>query len=423
MRATLLAFTASLAAGALAAWGLHREAAPPAPAEASASPAPRAKPARKLSKDDLNQLVADANQGQPDDPGLVNPLTPRLADWSTAEIRSALEEFLVSPDCAIESEDGIYIAGLLAGEWMRRDMDAALRWFESIPSETVRGDLSVYVSQYWPQERAAEALAYVVAHPDLFSGFGGASSYRIVLRSLSSAATRGVKEFTECLALAQANGLPVHTEGVPLPEDFDFAALAESDEIRKLATEKGKYFFAEAWLKKDREAAFAAIAALAEENKTNPARSLVALDQGPVPAEELKARIDLYTGWLQDREPAERDGMLESTVRQFSIRPAAIHALAESLQDPAQREQVHLHALAGVRDLGVAEAMKHLDTFREPADRLDLLESFEAKPLAYFPRGKMNAKQEENFRKTLESWGADAQRSDRIVARIQEIMK
>ena len=41
--------------------------------------------------------------------------------------------------------------------------------------------------------------------------------------------------------------------------------------------------------------------------------------------------------------------------------------------------QVHLHALAGVRDLGVAEAMKHLGTYREPADRLDLLESFEAK--------------------------------------------
>ena len=423
MRATLLTFTASLAAGALAAWGLHREAAPPAPAEASASPAPRAKPARKLSKDDLNQLVTAAKEAESADPSSLNPLAPRLAGWSTTEIRSALEEFLASPDCAIQNEDGIYLAGLLTGEWMRRDMESALKWFEAIPSQTVRGDLSVYVSQYWPPDRAEEALAYVVAHPELFSGLGGASSYRTVLRALNSAATRGVKEFTACLALAQANGLPVHPEGVPLPADFDFAALAASEEGQKLAADKGKYFFAEAWLKQDREAAFAAITALAEESKNNPVRSLIALDQGLVPAEELRTRMDLYTGWLEGREPEERDRMLESAVRHCAIRPEVLHALAEGLQDPSQKEQVHLLALDGMRDLGVAEAIKHLATYREPADRLDLLENFEARPLAYFPRGKMNPKQEENFRKTLADWGADAERSDRIVARIQEIMK
>lgn len=66
--------------------------------------------------------------------------------------------------------------------------------------------------------------------------------------------------------------------------------------------------------------------------------------------------------------------------------------------------------------------MQHLSSYRNPADRLKLLENFEPLPPSQFPRGKMKPEQETAFRATLAEWGADAQRSDTIVARLQGIL-
>ncbi len=422
MKPALIAFTASLAAAALAAWALQGKPLATAPTGAGPAPPSRAKETRKWTTADLDKLVTEAGAGDPADHLTFNPLAPRLAEWSTAEIRRALDDFLASPDGATEASDGTYMAGLLTAEWMRRDLDAALKWFESIPSQILRGDLSTYVSQYWPPERSEEALAYAVQHPEFFSGYGGVSSWRIVVPALDSAATQGTEEFIKCLTLARQSGLTIMSEGVSMPPDFDFAALARSSEVAGMAARDGRYFFAEAWLKQDRETAFAAIAALAEANEGNPASNLFSLHEAPPPEEETRARTALYLDWLEAREPEERRTLLEQAVKTFTLRPQALQSLAAGLEDPADREFVHERAVRSVRDLGIKETMQHLSSYRDPADRLNLLESFEPLPPSQFPRGKMRPEQEAAFRATLSEWGADAQRSDTIVARLQGIL-
>ncbi|HEY1121143.1 MAG TPA: hypothetical protein VGE67_06065, partial [Haloferula sp.] len=149
MKLTLSIFAAGILIGALA--GDLTERKPPAPLAAAPPPKPatREEPRKpkKWSTNDLHEL-ATSDKSENLQNG-SNPLRHELAAWTNEELEAALNEGLKTPGAAVEFGKVQSIMGHLLREWMKRDFDSALKWFEGMTSESVRGGLSVCIAMGW----------------------------------------------------------------------------------------------------------------------------------------------------------------------------------------------------------------------------------------------------------------------------------
>ena len=89
--------------------------------------------------------------------GLANPLAEELADWSTAEIRAALEESLKSPACRMPGDPASRLPHFLMGAWIQRDFAAARAWFESLDPGKAKEQMASAMAIHWPRDRGGEA--------------------------------------------------------------------------------------------------------------------------------------------------------------------------------------------------------------------------------------------------------------------------
>ncbi|WP_035601806.1 hypothetical protein [Haloferula sp. BvORR071] len=414
MKALLPLFASGLITGGAVAWQKNR---PPAvvPGVASAPQSPVSKaPPKKWEVRNFIDLINDA----PELDESSNFLAPQLTDWSDAELQKALNEALASPDCVLDGSSSKILARMLVAEWMRRDLTSALAWFEAIPSETMRSELASAVSFYWPLDKAEEGLAYAVTHPEFFAGNGGTHAWKIVHRALESAAKRGPEAVVACLATVRESKLPISGGDLQFPANFDFQTLANSQEVEELWKKGRGIFFAEAWLKQDRNAAFDCIAAASK----NPAAQLLTLNS-VLPAAEVTERTTLLAGWIDGADEAQREERIEDILKSCLVRPDALETLGKTLKDPADRDQIHSGALRGIRTIGAKTAFAHLEAYGDGAQRLDLLETFEPLPPLLMPRGRMTAEEVSSLREKLGSWGASPERTENIITRLQGILK
>ena len=423
MKDPLIVFTTSLIAGGSVAWSLREPPPQPTRPEIAPAPSPRAPEPRKWGGEDFMKLIAEAGTLPLADGETFNPLANQLASWGDEEIRKALDEIVASPESVLDSGPGHELARNLIAEWMRRDLSAALAWFESIPSELTRGELSGSVSFNWPAEKAEEGLAYAAKHPGFFSGNGGSNSWKIVNRAIGSAAKRGPDAVAACLALVRENGLLLSGDPAEFPPGFDFAALAANPEVALLREKHERIFFADAWLRQDPEAAFEAITASALTRDGNPVRDLFSTGGSKQSAGEIEMRARLLADWLGNTDADSRRGLIEKSVKEIVMRSDILEALVKNLAEPGDRELVHAEAFCSIRSIGTAAALTHLEAYGDPTARLELLESFEARKPVVFGRGKMTSEEEGVLRRKLAEWGASPEKTERIVGKLHGILK
>ena len=104
-----------------------------------------------------------------------NPLGGKLADLTSEEITDALNASLTDPTCMLRNGAGEGLANFLLAEWMRRDFDAVLAWFDQLEPRSVKSSLIQKIGNLWPADKSEEGLALVRANLSLSSGSSSTS--------------------------------------------------------------------------------------------------------------------------------------------------------------------------------------------------------------------------------------------------------
>lgn len=339
-------------------------------------------------------------------------------DWTTEEIESALNEGLGVPERVIPSSRASEMMGTLLREWVRRDLDGALAWFEKLPFEGLRNEFGSCLAASWPKERAEEGLAYVFTHPRLFDSKGGTSSGFIIQIAIESAAEKGPAAVAEVLVRVKEHHLtPRYAEGWRFPAGFDFAKLAASPAARELG--QGYAFFAGVWMSCNREEAF---------------RDLVASGDGKVSMENLFADVMPHNGAINHQAATERakwiagkmggiesgrQGVLaEQAVETFVDSPDTLAAFTTALSNEEVRQAVSSKALKALAQKSMETAMAYLEATESPDRRLAALEALETDS---YRRWRQNKEWERRVREKLASWNAGSERRDAIVKHLKEV--
>ena len=88
-----------------------------------------------------------------------NPLADELADWSNAEIITALDDCLHNPDVIIPGGSGFLVDHYLFDQLLLRDFDSGLEWFEQVESRPAQARLSTALSFRWPADQGEQGLS------------------------------------------------------------------------------------------------------------------------------------------------------------------------------------------------------------------------------------------------------------------------
>ncbi|RYD46733.1 MAG: hypothetical protein EOP83_29155, partial [Verrucomicrobiaceae bacterium] len=165
----------SVVAGVAIGWSTARDPDKPAVASTPAPSSPREASKPLWSAEDFLKSASDRRNNYA---AIHDDL---LIDWTNDEIRAALDASLTNPDCVLRGGTLTQVPRILLGEWMKRDLTAAVTWFESLDSSTAQQRLASHLSDQWPPDKGAEGLAFLKAHRDLFRGGTGARIVQINL--------------------------------------------------------------------------------------------------------------------------------------------------------------------------------------------------------------------------------------------------
>lgn len=97
-----------------------------------------------------------------------NPIAKKLEDWTEEDLRANLEASLREPDFMLRNSVGEGIGTMLLAEWLSRDVDAAVAWFDNLSSPAMKGNLAVGLMDLWPRNHAQEGRAFFAANRRLF---------------------------------------------------------------------------------------------------------------------------------------------------------------------------------------------------------------------------------------------------------------
>ena len=97
-----------------------------------------------------------------------NPIAKKLSDWTDDELRMNLEASLRDPDFMLRDSVGEGVGTMLLAEWLRRDLSAALAWFDGLSSPAMKGNLADGLMDLWPRNHADEGRAFFAANRQLF---------------------------------------------------------------------------------------------------------------------------------------------------------------------------------------------------------------------------------------------------------------
>ncbi|MCP5549087.1 MAG: hypothetical protein H7A50_17125 [Akkermansiaceae bacterium] len=336
-------------------------------------------------------------------------ITGRLADWTTGEILAALDASLENPDCVLGPH--AWAVDLLFGELMKRDIELAVRWFDDIPIDVMRGRMASGASYRWPAEHAERGLGFVLSHKDLYPH---GAAWSILVKNMEARAVQGPESLGELLQTFAEENLDLDF-GNPtkLPEDFDFQAFVGTEGFLLQKDKSAVKSMLNGWLASDREAAFAWCVA------NNDIESLI----GMLPMDYADGRADVE--WLGEKLSTLDDEQAARLFGGVSARlnrdPRSAAAFANGARDPGLRERALEICARCVLRGDVEFALTQLEGIPDAGRRVEILVSMVPIPseLQSFGRSPVTAEKQELLRGTLADWGADERQIETVLKNVK----
>ncbi len=350
-----------------------------------------------------------------------NPVSEELKAWSDEELRAALDGALADASSALSNGRASTVIGWLIQEWMSRDPDAVVAWFEGLGAESKKRRLASWLGAHWPKERGEDGLALVIRNREFFDPPGAISSWAFVQLAIESAAQRGPAALDAVLAQLRIQKLdPRYGNPGSFPKGFDFSALAASPAAAAFLAE-GNAFFAGEWMKEDPEEAFEyfkATLTLEDRNGVGKLFDDVLPRSGDLDPDAATGRAEWLASKLNTIEPADRRKIALDTVKALWEHPAVAGGFVAALEDPDDRLEASRVAATSVFERGIEPAMEFFEATGD-ARRLELLETATIGQ----PEWKtwMREKDERLLRERLAAWNASQERIDAIVRSMKEV--
>ena len=342
-------------------------------------------------------------------PGYSGAADDGWEEWSEEELRRALDDGVRDPDWVQRpSSSGDVIRGMF-GEWLRRNPDRALEWFESLVSDTMKHHLGSTLAMNWPKNRRSDGLKFVIDHRDVFDSGGTTSSGELIKGAVEEAAARGPQALLELFASLKENQLdPRYSSGWKFPAGFDFAALFEG-------APKVPLFYAPAWIAQNREQAFDHLVAKGAANNGSIPLEAMFRDllpgTGAVDVPGCMERATWIAGRLEDLPEEHRVAVAAKMVSGFDT-PELLGAFTKGITDEAIRAQTATGAMEKMTAGGVAPTLAYLETAGNPEWRVQVLDALsENHGLAW----KLTPVAEGELRAKLAGWNLSPGRTDEII--------
>ncbi|WP_265594188.1 hypothetical protein [Haloferula sp. BvORR071] len=387
-----------------------------APARAvPVAPAALATPSReKWSSERLLQAARDWQV--PDFMSRANPLGEELAQWSEAELRAAITESFNSPDKLLPA--GQAVLRYLLQEFLRRDFDAGLAWFETAETPEFKRRLAWELARQWPVERAEEGFARAMVDRE-YLGKSAVFFQELLIEFHSRSGPAAV---WDALQRCRDQGLGA-TGGLlkPVADGFDFAGLLShpldslaKDDERTPGPALFEQRFIWEWYRQDRDKAFDWLVA------NRGAEALNAIWSG-YPGTPVEGHQQWLASKVEGLTPAQQDEFLKGSAASFASSPISLKLLAEATGSPGLREKMEALAVAGIRTGNPVMSLEVLELNPDPARRIALLETAPASVAdVYGNTGPgLNPKTEVQLRAKLAEWNASEAQIESIVARFK----
>ncbi len=335
-------------------------------------------------------------------------ISAHIANWTDEEILTALEEAAKLPDTLRRYDS---IATVLLEEYTRGDPDRALAWAMAQPPIFSRRFAQTVIGT-WPPDRVNDAIAFVRKNPDLF---GNKLPINLIYDSFSEAAKQGAAALISRMTELKEDGIPQYASySFDFPAGFDFAALLGSTDLQSLNLPMIQNAFLREWVKQNREGAFAWVL-----RNSGPA-ALIKL--GPSQFRGNGEHPRWIVGKLETLTPGQRAAFFEANSSLFLQPGWNSVAWINSAKLPEMKDALRSAAAQGIfigLDSYVDRGLQALSTLPDGESRLRALETME-------PRGDrtpLQAGAAQILRRQLTEWGADAARTDAIIARLKEKTK
>ncbi|MEO7099288.1 MAG: hypothetical protein ABI162_07990 [Luteolibacter sp.] len=346
-----------------------------------------------------------------------------FSDWTEDDLHAALDEGLSNPGSVFPSGPANEVMEQLLAEWIRRDPDTAVAWFEAIPSDSRKIAMAAMLARSWPKERAEEGLDYVFKHHDTFKTKNLICYSPIMVSAMDAAALRGPAAIDAMLVKLRENHLGTrYGSGWQFPQGFDFAALAELPEASRILG-KGDAFYAEAWFKQDRNEAFEYLMGGNEARGGDLTNSLY-LYACQLPDNSgsgtTAERLNWLAGKLDEFDPVTRRQVALHSVDVMDTAPAELARFAAALTDPEDRQAVNAAAVNKLMKGGIEPTLSFLDAVSDTGQRLDLLENatVDMYRTKFFVPG-----QQALLRERLAAWNTPVERIEAIVRHLKEAQR
>ncbi|HEY1120080.1 MAG TPA: hypothetical protein VGE67_00710 [Haloferula sp.] len=350
-----------------------------------------------------------------------NPLAEELADWSTEEIRAALEASLASPDCRMPGNPASGLPHFLMGAWMQRDFTAAREWFESLPSGKDKEKMAAALAMYWPEDKGNQAIDYLLANPEVMER----SKTSLLLHGIQSAVNQGPSALIALMTRLRKSGNDYPNvvgggfpSGIQYPADFDFATLMASDEFALLppSDASGAISTADAllskWHTRDREAAYDWLI----EHRGVEGFKTLAWNSAVDPTENMRWLTGKADALSAENKEAFRTSILTSWLRS----PEKLRQFAEATQDPNLAEAARRYGIQAMFFGATRGALPVIEGI-DAETRLRLLETAEldSSLMRYPYRQRLDSDDEALLRKKLTEWNASDEQIMTILSRFK----
>ena len=339
-----------------------------------------------------------------------NPLAGKLADWTSGEITDALNASLTDPACILHNGAGEGLANFLLAEWMRRDFDAALAWFDQLEPRSVKSSLIQKIGNLWPADKSEEGLAFVRANLSLSSG-----SDQILVNILGSRARQGAGAVEDLLKIMREEKIHFDvSQPIDFPADFDFSALAESEEFQTLWDRQGCTMFMRGWFGQDKDAAYDW---LLENHGVESLSSNMLMP----PDGNYQGYFKWMGGRIESLDPARRVEYVDHNRQDWLKFPDRLPSLADNITDPVllgELRTIGVQSLHGGNAVSVVPLLEGID---DPARRIEMLETTPPPDMdrTFLSRG-FTSGDEALLRRALVEWNAAPERIEAIIARFKK---
>ncbi|MES2440905.1 MAG: hypothetical protein V4584_17700 [Verrucomicrobiota bacterium] len=340
-----------------------------------------------------------------------HPLEEKLADWTDGELIAALNASLTDPDFALMSGAASGLDGFLLGEWMKRDFDAALAWYEKLESRSAKSRLAVQLCIFWPKEQAEQGFAFHQANRELFDAAVGAP---LLTNAFDRMAEKGPAALEKLLRVIREDGVGLKFENpVRFPEGFDFSTLVRGDEFKAVWDRGNADFLIKAWYAQDREKAFNW---LVENHGAKSLGTITTFHGGDV-LQDLQWMGGKFEG-LDAEQRADFTGDLE---QRWIMNPSDFATFIQAIKDPSVLDEARTMGVQTLFAGNGAHFMPMLEAIEDPARRIKLLEH--AEPAAFFSLRpdlrRFDAASETLLRRNLAEWNATDGQIDTIISRFK----